>query len=153
MRLKMISGAALALVVLCGCASSNKKDQAVSGIPAILEPQSLFKFGDIPVPAGFKLLPKDTYAFESGGMRVGVLKYQGKAGPDQVVAFYKEQMPLFKWELLNSVEYGDRLMNFERSNESCILTISPKQMGGTLITISLGPKAPQASKKAKEPIK
>jgi hypothetical protein len=153
MRLKIISGVALALIILYGCASSNKKDTTASGIPAILEPQSLLKFGDVPVPMGFKILTKDTYTFESGGMRVGVLKYQGKADPDQVMVFYKEQMPLFKWELLNSVEYGDRLMNFERNNESCILTISPKQMGGTLITISLGPKAPQASKKAKEPIK
>jgi hypothetical protein len=120
----------------------------------LLEPAAIFKFNDVPVPMGFRSLPQNSYFFESSGVRVGVLKYHGKkANADQVVNFYKEQMPMYNWTLLNIVEYGERLLNFERENESCIITISPKSSENVYITIAVGPKSQIVLKKAKQPIK
>jgi hypothetical protein len=117
----------------------------------LLEPQATLKFADLPVPAGFRLLPQNSYSFESSGVRVCVLKYQGKASPDLVMSFYKEQMPMYNWTLLNIVEYGDRMMNFDRDNETCIVNLLPK--GKTvLITLSVGPK-PQLPKKPGKAVK
>jgi len=59
---------------------------------------------------------------------VGVLKYQGKTNPDQVVNFYKEQMAMYNWNLVNIVEYGQRLMNFERENEPVLLPWSQREV-------------------------
>lgn len=133
-----------------GCAGISAKDRSMQGAQ-LLEPQSMFRFSDVPVPAGFKLLPQDSYSFESSGVRVGLLKYRGKAKVDKVVNFYREQMPMYNWNLLNVVEYGDRLMNFDRDAESCIISLLPK---GKLVTIavSLGPKS-QIPKKPDKPIK
>jgi hypothetical protein len=118
----------------------------------MLEPQAILKFSDVPVPVGLKSLPAQSYSFESSGVRVGVLKYQGKDNADQLVNFYKEQMAMYNWNLVNIVEYGQRLMNFERENETCIITMDPK--GSTIIlTISLGPKSQTVAKKAKSPVK
>jgi len=136
--------------ILSGCVLMPKKDKGAQG-PALLEPQAILKFGDIPVPTGFKLLPQSSYSFESAGLRVCVLKYQGKAGPDQVINFYREQMPMYNWNLLNIVEYGDRLLNFDRDNETCIISLLPKWKS-TVITISVGPK-PQIPKKPGKPVK
>lgn len=138
------------LIVLLGCAAFSKKEGALQRTPSLLQPANMLKFTDVPVPMGFKLLPQDSYNFESSGVRVGVLRYRGKANADQVINFYKEQMPMYNWALLNIMEYGERLMNFERENESCIVTLSPKGNAVT-ITVSLGPKA-QVPKKSK-PIK
>lgn len=140
----------LCIFLLSGCALMSKKQKQEAG-PGMLEPQAMLKFADIPVPVGFKLLPQNSYSFENSGLRVGVLRYQGKANPDHIVAFYKEQMPMYNWTLLNIVEFGDRLMNFDRENETCIINIGVK--GSTVtITASLGPK-PQAARKPKQPIK
>ena len=136
--------------ILSGCTLMPKKAQEAQS-PALLEPQAILKFGDIPVPTGFKLLPQSSYSFESAGLRVCVLKYQGKAGPDQVINFYREQMPMYNWNLLNIVEYGDRLLNFDRDNETCIISLLPKWKS-TVITISVGPK-PQLPKKPGKPVK
>jgi len=145
--LAFISSLAL---MLSGCALLSKKEKE-AGVPGLLEPQAMLRFADMPVPVGFKLLPQNSYSFENSGMRVAVLKYRGKANPDQVVNFYKEQMPMYNWTLLNIIEYGDRLMNFDRENETCIISLSAK--GNAIdITASLGPK-PQVSKKPKQPIK
>jgi hypothetical protein len=137
------------VVALTGCASLSKNKDLSS--PSALEPQAMLKFGDIPVPTGFKFLPKDSYSFESSGVRVGVLKYQGKANVDQVVNFYKEQMLMYNWSLLNVVEYGERMMNFDRDNETCIINIQPK--GNNIsMTVSVGPKS-QVHKKSNKPLK
>jgi hypothetical protein len=136
---------------LLGCAMVFKKEDSIQKNPALLEPSTSLKFSDVPVPAGFKLLPQNSYSFESSGVRVGVLKYQGKASPEQVISFYNEQMPMYNWNLLNVVEYGERLMNFERENETCIISLLPKR-STVLITLSVGPK-PQIPKKSIRPLK
>ena len=139
------------VLVLWGCAGVSKK-----GAPfkeeALLEPQSTLKFNDIPAPAGFKLLAEESYTFESAGVRVGVLKYQGKADVEQVVNFYKDQMPLYNWNLLNVVEYGERLLNFDREQESCIINLSPKGRNITIV-VCLGPKSGIRPKKSDKPVK
>jgi len=133
-----------------GCTMMPKRDKAGEA-PGLLEPQAVFKFADIPVPTGFKLLPNESYAFESSGIRVGVLKYQGKAEADRVINFYREQMPMYNWNLLNVIEYGERLLNFDRENETCIIRL--KSRGRTLeATISIGPK-PQLPKKSTRLVK
>ncbi len=139
------------VLVLCSCAGISKKD-AVPREEALLEPQAMSKFSDIPIPAGFKSIPEESYAFESAGVRVGLLKYRGKADVEQVVNFYKDQMPLYNWNLLNAIEYGERLLNFEREQESCIINLSPKGRNIT-IAVCLGPKSGIRPKKSDKPVK
>ncbi|MCM8800635.1 MAG: hypothetical protein NC912_01255 [Candidatus Omnitrophica bacterium] len=131
-----------------GCTTVSKKDASLISSTNPLEPSAMLKFTDIPYPSGFTLIPNESYVFETAGVRVGLLKYQGKADVERIINFYKEQMLMYDWHLLNVVEYGQRLMNFERENETCIINILPK---GRLITISilLGPKS-QVFKKSKE---
>ncbi|MCG2714657.1 MAG: hypothetical protein L6308_07495 [Candidatus Omnitrophica bacterium] len=142
----------LLITALMGCTTITE-NKAPASSPDSLSPQALVKFSDIPVPVGLKSLPEQSYSFESSGVRVGVLKYQGKNIPDQIVNFYKEQMPMYNWNLVNIVEYGQRLLNFERENETCIITLQSIGWGNTLLVISLGPKSQSASKRAKSPVK
>lgn len=135
------------VLALAGCAGISKRDKG-TGSPALLEPQGTLKFSDVPVPVGFKFLAQDSYSFESAGVRVGVLKYQGKSNVDRVLNFYKEQMPMYNWNLLNVVEYGERLLNFDRQAETCIITLSCRGNNITM-TISLGPKS-QISKSSEK---
>jgi hypothetical protein len=147
---------AILIFVFCilnsfGCAGATKKEVTVKE-EALLEPHPNLKFNDIPTPIGFKFLPEESYTFESAGVRVAVLKYQGKADIEQVVNFYKYQMPLYSWNLLNAIEYGQRLLNFEREQEICIVNLSPKGRS-IAITISLGPRSGIKLKKAEKPVK
>ena len=136
------------IFLLAGCTTVSNRDQGISSDPTLLEPQTKIKFSDLPVPGGFKLLAQESYSFEAGGVRVGLLKYQGKADVDQVINFYKEQMAMYNWELLNVVEFGQRLMNFDRESESCIISLFPKGKSVT-ITISVGPKTQRPAQRNK----
>lgn len=143
---------ALSSFLLSGCATTAQNNDSSSAQSASLKTQSILKFSDVPVPVGLKPLPLESYSFESSGVRVGVLKYTGKASPDLVINFYKEQMPMYNWSLVNVIEYGQRLMNFEREAESCIISIQPKGNNLTL-TVSLGPKSQGAIRKNRQVIK
>lgn len=132
---------------LTGCATvSNQGDSAVE--PRILEPQLSIGFTDIPLPSGFKFLSRHSYSFQSGDVRMAVLKYSGRPGAGQAFNFFKQQMPIYNWVLMNTAEYGTRLLNFENEQESCIITIVPKSFR-TEITISIGPKQSISKGKSK----
>lgn len=148
MKLKLLGVLLVCFSAICGCASTSGSKQGNAVNSTLLEPQAVLKFSDIPIPVGFKAIPQDSYSFESSGIRVGILKYQGKADIEQVVNFYKEQMPMYNWNLLNIVEYGTRLLNFDRDYETCIISLEPK---GRYVfsTISIGPKSNRKESRSK----
>ncbi len=139
-RILVIALLGYSVIALSGCTGMSKKDTMLPKNSGMLEPAAMTRFMDIPVPANFKLMAQESYSFENSGVRAAVLRYQGKANPDQVISFYKEQMPMYNWNLLNIIEYGDRLMNFEKETETCIINLLPKGSYVT-IAISLGPKS------------
>lgn len=139
-------------IILTGCTTmmtANQKSPQQN--PALLEPQAIARFNDIPVPVGFKLIPLESYSFETQGVRVGMLRYQGKANADAVANFYKEQMQIYNWNLLNVIEYGQSILNFDRGNETCIIALLAKG-GKVIVNISLGPKS-QMAKRVEKPVK
>ena len=135
------------LLLLTGCATTSKSSDPTQ-VPA-LEPAALLKFSDIPVPAVFKFAPEESYAFQTTGFRAGLLKYTGKATGEQAVVFFKEQMPLYNWQLLNIVEHGRRMISFEKENETCIITIDEKANKAG-ITVSVAPKSQFSPRKPTE---
>ena len=128
----------LCAVILIGCAGIQKRE----GPPPLIPVASKFK--DIPVPSIFKSVPESTYAFESSiiGIRVGTVKYQGKAPLEQVIDFYNERMPKYKWTLENSLEYGFVTLNFTREKDACLINLSSQEDLVT-IDITVGPKLKQ----------
>jgi hypothetical protein len=61
-------------------------------------------------------------------------------------------MPMYNWRLLNVTEYIDRVLNFDRDNETCIITLSGRGSSVT-ITIFMGPKSQGPARKSKELVK
>lgn len=141
-------------LLLSGCAGSAVSRRSdPSQIPA-LEPAAMLKLNDIPVPANFIFVAQDSYAFQSSEFRAGLLRYQGKASGDQTVIFFKEQMPMYNWRLINIVEYGRRMLTFEKDQESCVVTIDGKD-NRLDVVISVGPKsqALHQQRRSDKPIK
>jgi hypothetical protein len=132
---KYVIACVLLMSAVTGCVSMQGGSDQALGIANTL------RFSDIPVPAGFNLIPQQSYSFENAGIRVALLKYKGRGTLDQVLNFYKEQMPLSKWSLLNISEFGQRMLNFERESETCIITMQSQFGGSTLISLSVGPKS------------
>lgn len=136
------------LFSLAGCATIKEKVHPESRLaeeeevytPITLPATEKLRFHDIPVPKGFKLVSSKSFIFQTEDTRVALLKYIGRAKLHNIVEFYKEQMSFYNWSLLNVVEYGKSVLNFERRGQTCIVTIESQGLRKA-ITISVAPKA------------
>ncbi|MFH1778881.1 MAG: hypothetical protein ABH847_02490 [Candidatus Omnitrophota bacterium] len=126
-------------VTMMGCATTGYRETSAE-IEKSLAVASTLRFDDIPVPSGFLQISNESFIFQSESLRAGVLKYSGKSSPDVVMQFYKEQMSLYNWQLINLIEYGKKQLNYEKTGQSCIITIEGAR-SKSVLTISVGPKS------------
>ena len=131
-------------VLLAGCATTGSRGRDMGEGPKSLDVALALKFDDVPIPAGFSPLASESFTFQNDVLRVGILKYSGRAQANQVVNFYKDQMSLYNWRFLNMMEYGRYILNFDREDQTCIVVVEPGKMG-TYITITVAPKAGRAT--------
>jgi len=131
----------LLTVLLFGCAgvSGESSDRSYSNARSELGVSSALRFEDIPIPAGFAILRKDSFVFQNSQTRLGTLTYSGKADYERLVNFFKRNMAQNSWNLINSVEFGRVIMNFEKEGEGCIVTIEGRSGSKLLITLSVSP--------------
>ena len=47
---------------------------------------------------------------------------------------------MYNWRLINIVEYGRRILTFEKDEESCVITIDGKD-NNLEVAVSVGPKS------------
>ncbi len=83
----------------------------------------ILKFEDIPIPAGFALEMKDSFIFRNDALRVGIVKYIGRGDISVVTSFFKRQMPLFNWELINSIEYYKSILTLRKDSQACVIIV------------------------------
>lgn len=135
---------AVSVFTLSGCATSGSRSGDLGEAPKSLDVAMALKFEDIPIPSGFYPITPESFTFQNDVLRVGILKYAGGAKVDQVVNFYKDQMPLYNWRFMNMMEYGRRILNFDREDQTCIIVVEPAKMR-TYVTITVAPKAGRAT--------
>ncbi|MFH2138604.1 MAG: hypothetical protein ABII88_08855 [Candidatus Omnitrophota bacterium] len=126
-----------------GCAgltpSGGNSSKADNYPESIVEMSTELRFDDLPVPAGFILVRKDSFVFQNSQTRMGTLNYNGKADISALINFYKRTMIFNGWDMINSVEFGTVIMNFEKGNESCIVAFQRKGMNNINVVMSLAP--------------
>lgn len=126
------------------CNSCLSMDEKESAVPKSVRPMSIsefFKFENIPVPEGYKLDKKKSFVFRNDVLLVAFLTYKGKSKADEVAGFFKEQLPLYGWKLINVIEYGERVLNFEMDGQTCIITVDRKGKTFELATAPRGQKS------------
>jgi len=136
------------IFIATGCATTSNSNSSSSMQAGSISVASILKFEDVPVPSGFKLVDNESFTFQNDNMRVGLLKYTGRPDANVVVNFYKEQMPMYNWDMLNVIEYGQKIMNFQRADQTCIITMQPLSTR-TLIAIAVAPKSSSTMTEAK----
>ena len=127
------------MIFITGCATMSSRDRGSSISSKQLEVAAFLKFDDVPIPNGFNFVARESFAFQTQDFRVGLLRYEGKANPDEVVLFYKEQMPLYNWRTVNVIEYDRRVLNFEKDNQNAIITIDA-QGSKVALTLAVSPR-------------
>ncbi len=104
----------------------KKTKEKVNVLPALPESPSLshIQFDDIPIPKGFKHLPKESMVYIHGNLRTAHIKYLGSKRVEDLVNFYLGQMPHQQWVFKTSVELDQKKkLLFEKDTERCEVII------------------------------
>ncbi|MBU4457589.1 MAG: hypothetical protein KJ902_02475 [Candidatus Omnitrophica bacterium] len=132
----------LLVAFLCSCTGmgGSSSYSGSSSEPRMLDVSTMLRFKDVPAPHGFNVLEQESFAFQNDVTRVALLKYIGSRPIDEVVLFFKEQMPMYNWSPINIIEYERRILNYEKEGESCIVTIEARGRK-SIVTIAISPKS------------
>jgi len=99
------------------------------------------RFSDVPVPAKFQMDRSKSFIYEAGQVKAGFLIYEGNASLEEIISFYKTEMPAFQWKLMSTFESTDVALYFEKPGWSCRIQAQSAKFQKTKLVISLGPKS------------
>ncbi|MFH0810272.1 MAG: hypothetical protein V2A77_07385 [Pseudomonadota bacterium] len=121
---------ALVLVLAAGCSTltlnRNANTRAGQNPAAAGGEKSpvYYDFDDIAIPAGFKLSKDDSLVYQSGGLKSGLLAFDGRIEPISAANFMVATMAADNWRMKSSFKYGRTLMLFEKPGKSAIISIA-----------------------------
>lgn len=132
----------IGVVLVSLAAFSGCKSGAQQGSSAPAQFSNDVSFEDIPVPAGFTLVRKESYSFQNDVTRVGHLVYKGRSDINNVLAFFQQQMPLHGWQEMSYVDARTSTRFYDKEGQTCIITIGKRTgLHNIRIDLSMRPKS------------
>lgn len=80
-----------------------------------------FDFPDIPIPAELDLISKDSYVFQAGQFKAGVLSLKGRVDLNSVINFFQMAMPRENWKPKGGFRYRRSVLIYEKADKTCII--------------------------------
>jgi hypothetical protein len=120
----------------------NVSERRPEGKPEVRQstvPLTSFRFDDIPIPPGMTLNRKESFIYETGAIKTGLLVYEGQGEMGKLVGFFKEQMPKFQWRLMSNFELHNIMLTFIKEGWSSNIYILPTESETKRIEIRTGP--------------
>jgi len=98
-----------------------------------------YRFEDIPIPSDMTLLRRDSFVYEAGRIKTGLIIYETKGELTQLAGFFKKRMPQYQWKLLSSFELNNVMLIFIKEGMAAVIYILPQEGLGQRVEIRVGP--------------
>jgi hypothetical protein len=130
--------ATLLSLMLLACASSGDSSSASSEAQEI-QAQLL---GDMPLPAGSKILSADSLIIGRGDNWVGRAVLSGVQNPTDIYAFFQSEYPKSGWTTVSAIKAKTSILVFTKGDRTSTVELNDGAFMGpkTLITITASPK-------------
>ena len=144
LRPKLKSNAASAfavglLLLLGGCASSG---DSPSGTPEEVNQIQAQLLGDMPLPAGARIMGTDSLIIGRGDNWVGRVVLNGLQSPTDIYAFFQAEYPKSGWTTVTAVKSKTSILVFTKGERTSTVEINEGPLTGpkSIITITASPK-------------
>ena len=149
-----LTAALLVLTFLPGCSSwggrSSPPPNPVSQQPqppaspaptlsATPRPQ-FYDFPDIPTPTELSLVSKESYTFQAGNLKSGLLTLRGRVDLNSVINFFQMAMPRENWKSKGGFRHRRSILIYEKPEKTCIIRLH-EELYYTYAEIYLAPAA------------
>lgn len=98
-----------------------------------------YRFEDIPLPPGMALNRKESFVYETGATKTGLLIYQGKGEMEKLANFFKREMQNYQWRLVSNFELHNVMLTFIKEGWSSVIYILPQDDETKRLEIRVGP--------------
>ena len=137
-------GVGMIFVLLClgvyGCKNLLPSGTAKERESEVKQPiLTSYRFEDIPLPPGMTLNRKESFLYETGATKAGLLIYEGKGEMGKLSTFFKEEMPKNEWRLVSNFEVHNVMLTFMKEGWSTIIYILPQGGATKRLEIRVGP--------------
>ncbi len=123
-----------------GCSSLSSPRTVREREPEVRQPiLTSYRFEDIPLPSGMTLNRKESFIYETGTTKAGLLIYEGKGDMEKLANFFKQQMPNYRWRLVSNFELHNVMITFIKEGWSSVIYILPKEDETKRLEIRVGP--------------
>ncbi len=95
----------------------------------------------IPIPPGMNRTTDQRIEMTVPGFKSGQNAYQGDVDLNEVITFYRKQMPLDGWNPYASLVTGSGLLVYTRTNQSVLIMVEENN-GKTTLAIMIGTTNP-----------
>jgi hypothetical protein len=131
-------GSTLISILLFGCASSNDSSSVTNEAQEI-QAQVL---GDMPLPAGSKILSADSLIIGRGDNWVGRAVLSGAQNSSDIYAFFQAEFPKAGWTTVSAVKAKTGILVFSKADRTATVEINDGSFTGpkSMIAITASPK-------------
>ncbi len=121
-HLMLLSLAAVGALAAC----SSGKEEADLRLSALT---------DLPLPRGYDLKRGDTVVFGEGDTWNGKIVYTINSAAEDMVTFYRRDMPALGWQELSVFRASTSVLNFQRGNRVATVQVSPRTLYGSHVEV------------------
>jgi hypothetical protein len=123
-RRSLVLLAAAGALGLASCSSSNSEAD-----------QRLAALTDLPLPRGYDLSRSNTVIFGEGDTWNGKVVYTINSAAEDMVTFYRRDMPALGWQEISVFRGPTSVLNFQRGNRIATVQVSPRTLYGSHIEV------------------
>jgi hypothetical protein len=131
--------AASLILLLGGCASSGGSP---TGTPDEINEIQVQLLGDMPLPAGARIMGTDSLIIGRGDNWVGRVVLNGLQSPTDIYAFFQAEYPKAGWTTVTAVKSKTSILVFTKGERTSTVEINEGSLTGpkSIIIITASPK-------------
>jgi hypothetical protein len=135
---KVASALAASILLLGGCASSGSP----TGTPDEVNEIQVQLLGDMPLPAGARIMGTDSLIIGRGDNWVGRVVLNGLQSPTDIYAFFQSEYPKAGWTTVTAVKSKTSILVFTKGDRTSTVEINEGSLTGpkSIIIITASPK-------------
>lgn len=126
-------------LLLGGCATS---DDSATGTPEEVNQIQAQLLGDMPLPAGARIMGTDSLIIGRGDNWVGRVVLNGLQTPTDIYAFFQSEYPKSGWTTVTAVKSKTSILVFTKGDRTSTIEINEGSLTGpkSVIVITASPK-------------
>lgn len=109
--------------------SQQPQQQAAAPQPPPTPPTQrpmFYDFPDIPVPSELSIASGDSYVFQSGALKAGLLTLKGRVELNSLINFFQMALPREGWKPKGGFRYRRSVLIFEKPDKICVINLYEK---------------------------